>query len=280
MRWLSTVPAKAQVEPPEASKEPIEAQLAATETLESTEAHKEPIEAQLAATETLESTEARREPTEAQLAATNSLAPPEGPGEPEKPEDPAKLKEPEEPGEPEERKEPVELKEPREPAELKEPEEPGEPEEPKEPAELKEPEDPGGPEEPSKPGEPDEPEEDPGWGEWPPDGDSRPLPSREDRSRRCGAENAAEEDAVTALLEEEARENCEPELRRVVLTPENIAAVESRPAPSTRSKQLWKSREECGGHERVVQLLKVIPSEYGGKLRGLPRTPRWIPATA
>jgi hypothetical protein len=29
---------------------------------------------------------------------------------------------------------------------------------------------------------------------------------------------------VTVLLEEEARENCRPEPRRIVLTPENIAA--------------------------------------------------------
>jgi hypothetical protein len=144
--------------------------------------------------------EARRELTEVQLAATSSLAPAEGP---------KRLQE--EPGKPEE---------PKESAELKEPEEPGEPKEPKESAELKEPEDPGGPEEPK---ELEEPEEDPDWGEWPPDGDSRPLPSREDRSRRCDAESAAEEDAVTALLEEEARENCDPEPRRIVLTPENIA---------------------------------------------------------
>jgi hypothetical protein len=86
---------------------------------------------------------------------------------------------------------------------------PGQPDEPKEPAELKKPEEPG---------------EDPGWDEWPPDGNNRPLPSREDRPRRRGAENEAEEDAVTALLEEEARENCEPEPRRIVLTPENTAA--------------------------------------------------------
>jgi hypothetical protein len=83
---------------------------------------------------------------------------------------------------------------------------------PEEPVELQEPE------------EREEPEEDPAWDEWPPDGNNRPLPSHEDRSRRCGAENAAEEDAVTALLEEEARENCEPEPRRIVLTLENIAA--------------------------------------------------------
>jgi hypothetical protein len=57
-----------------------------------------------------------------------------------------------------------------------------------------------------------------------PDGNNRPLSSRKDRSRRRGAEDAAEEDAVTALLEEEARENCEPEPRRIVLTPKNIAA--------------------------------------------------------
>ncbi len=82
------------------------------------------------------------------------------------------------------------------------------------------------PEEPKEPEEPEEPEEDPGWDEWPPDGNNGPLPFREDRSRRCGAENAAEEDAVTALLEEEARENCKPEPRRIVLTPENISARE------------------------------------------------------
>jgi hypothetical protein len=45
-----------------------------------------------------------------------------------------------------------------------------------------------------------------------------------DRSRQRGAEDTAEEDAVTVLLDEEARENCEPEPRRLVLTPENIAA--------------------------------------------------------
>ncbi len=59
--------------------------------------------------------------------------------------------------------------------ELKEPEEPGQPDEPKEPVELKEPEEPGQPDEPEKP---EEPEEDPGWDEWPPDGNNRPLPSR------------------------------------------------------------------------------------------------------
>jgi hypothetical protein len=32
-----------------------------------------------------------------------------------------------------------------------------------------------------------------------------------------------EKDAVTALLDEEARENCEPEMRRIVLTHENMA---------------------------------------------------------
>jgi hypothetical protein len=64
---------------------------------------------------------------------------------------------------------------------------------------------------------------DPGWDKWPPDGNNRPLPSRKDRPRRHGTENAAEEDARTALLEEEARDNCEPEPRTIVLTPENIA---------------------------------------------------------
>ena len=71
---------------------------------------------------------------------------------------------------------------------------------------------------------PEEPEEDPGWDEWPPDGNNRLLPSHKDRPRRHGTENPAEGDAATALLEEEARENCEPEPRRIVLTPENIAA--------------------------------------------------------
>jgi hypothetical protein len=33
--------------------------------------------------------------------------------------------------------------------------------------------------------------------------------------------------------------------------------VEGRPAPSTQSKQSWKSREECGEHERVVRLPKM-----------------------
>jgi hypothetical protein len=142
---------------------------------------------------------------------------------------------------------------------------------------VQEPEKPGGPAELKKP---EEPEEDPGWDEWPPDGNNRPLPSREDRPCRRGAKNEAEEDAVTALLEEEARENCEPEPRRIILIPENIAARGRSTAPSTRSKQSWKSRGECGEHETVVRLLKRTPSEYGGKLRGLPRTPRWIPATA
>ncbi len=106
-----------------------------------------------------------------------------------------------EPGGPAELKEPggpAELKEPGGPAELKEPEEPGGP------AKLKEPEEPGGP------AEPEEPEEDPGWDEWPPDGNNRPLPSHKDRPRRHGTENPAEGDAATALLEEEAREKCEP----------------------------------------------------------------------
>jgi hypothetical protein len=68
VRWLSTVPEKVQVEPPEA-------QLAATETLAPAEARMDPTEVQLAATETLAPAEARREPTEAQLAATETLAP-------------------------------------------------------------------------------------------------------------------------------------------------------------------------------------------------------------
>jgi hypothetical protein len=145
-----------------------------------------------------------------------------------------------------------------------EPEEPGEPEKPEEPVELKEPEEPGElekPKEPEEPGELEEPEEDPGWDDWPPDGNNRPLPSREDRSRRCGAENAAEEDAVTALLEEEARENCEPELRRIVLTPENIATRGKSTHSIHENKQSWKGHEECRGHERMVQLPKRIPSE-------------------
>jgi type IV secretory pathway VirB10-like protein len=118
------------------------------------------------------------------------------------------------------------VQEPKGPAELQEPEDPGQPDEPKEPAELREPEVPSQPDEPKEPVElrkPKEPEEDPGRDEWPPDGNNRPLPFREDRPRQRGAENAAEEDAVTALLEEEARENCKPEPRRIVLTPENIA---------------------------------------------------------
>ncbi len=41
------------------------------------------------------------------------------------------------------------------------------------PAELKEPEESGKPAELKKPGEP---EEDPGWDEWPPDGNNRPCP--------------------------------------------------------------------------------------------------------
>ena len=68
------------------------------------------------------------------------------------------LKEPEEPGEPAQLKNP---EKPGEPAELKEPEKPGEPAELKEPVELKKQE---------------EPEEDPGWDEWPPDGNNRLLP--------------------------------------------------------------------------------------------------------
>ncbi len=130
----------------------------------------------------------------------------------QEPKGPAELKEPEEPVQPDE---------PKEPAELKEPEVPGEPGEPKGPAELKEPEVPGEPKEPTELKKPEEPEEDPGWDEWPPDGNNRPLSSRKDRPRRHGTENVAEEDAATALLEEEARENCEPEPRRIVLTPEN-----------------------------------------------------------
>jgi hypothetical protein len=63
VRWLSTVPAEARVEPPEA-------QQAATGTLAPTEAHREPTEAQLAA-------------TKAQLAAAMSLAPAETPKQPQ-----------------------------------------------------------------------------------------------------------------------------------------------------------------------------------------------------
>ncbi len=120
---------------------------------------------------------------------------------------------------------------PGEPAELKGPEKPGEPAEHKEP---------GGPAELKEPAElkkPEEPEKDPGWDEWPPDGNNRPLPSRKDRSRRRGAENEAEEDAVTALLEEEARENCEPEPRRIVLNPENIAPRNGRLTRAIHAKQ-------------------------------------------
>jgi hypothetical protein len=71
---------------------------------------------------------------------------------------------------------------------------------------------------------------------------------------------------VTALLEEEARENCEPEPRRIVLTPENIAARGKSTRAVHENKQSWKSREECRGHQRMVRLPKRIPSEYGGKL--------------
>jgi hypothetical protein len=103
----------------------------------------------------VEPPEAHKEPTEAQLAATNSLAPAEGPKRPQEcgwrtqqpqhlrdqpkgygkrqQQEPAELKEPEEPGEPEE---------PKESAELKEQEDPGGPEEPCEPEEPKEPEEP------------------------------------------------------------------------------------------------------------------------------------------
>jgi hypothetical protein len=35
---------------------------------------------------------------------------------------------------------------------------------------------------------PEEPEEDPGWDEWPPDGNNRPLPSHKDRPLRHGTE--------------------------------------------------------------------------------------------
>ncbi len=85
---------------------------------------------------------------------------------------------------------------------------------------------------------------------------------------------------MTALLEEEARENCEPEPSRIVLTPENIAA-RGRSTRAIHAKQaVVEEPRRMRRVERVVRLPKQTPSEYGGKLRGLPRTPRWIPATA
>ncbi len=208
-----------------------------------------------------------------QFAVTSAVfvQEPEEPGEPaelrepEEPGEPAELKEPGEPGEPAELKEPeepgepAELKEPEkpgEPAGLKEPEKPGEPAELKEPggpAELKEPEEPGepaGPKEPVELKKPEEPEEDPGWDEWPPEGNNRSLSSRKDRPRRHGTVNAVEEDAATALLEEEARENCEPEPRRIVLNPESIAprgrstrAIHAKQAVVEELRRMRRARE-------------------------------------
>jgi hypothetical protein len=87
VRWLFTVPAEDRVEP-------LEVQLAATETQTPAEARREPAEARPAATETLTPAKARREPTEAQLAATEGLAPEEGPQQLQK--ESAELKEPKE----------------------------------------------------------------------------------------------------------------------------------------------------------------------------------------
>jgi hypothetical protein len=81
-----------------------------------------------------------------------------------------------------------------------------------------------GEDEPEEPGK--QQELDPDWDEWPPDWNDRLLPFRLDRSRQCGAEDTAEEDAMTALLDEEAREKCEPEAWRLVFNPEDIATRE------------------------------------------------------
>jgi hypothetical protein len=69
-----------------------------------------------------------------------------------------------------------------------------------------------------------------------------------DWSRQCSAEDTAEEDAVTALLDEEAREKCEPEARRLVLTHENIAARE-RSTRAIHEKQA--AVEEPRGMQRA-----------------------------
>jgi hypothetical protein len=194
MRWLYTVPAEMQQDQPKGHsarqqqelEEPSPPYVDWSRTIK-------PTEVQLAATETLAPAEARMEPTEVQLAATESLTPAEGSKQPQ---------------ECSRRTQQYQQHSRDQPSGYgkRQQQEPAEPEEPGELEELK------------------EPEEDPGWDEWPPDGNSRPLPSHEDRSRRCGAENTAEKDAVTAFLEEEAREYCKPEPRRIVLTPENIAA--------------------------------------------------------
>jgi hypothetical protein len=56
---------------------------------------------------------------------------------------------------------------------------------------------------------------------------------------------------VTALLEEEARENCEPEPRRIVLTPENIAArgkstraIQEKQAVVEEPRGMQRARED------------------------------------
>ncbi len=67
---------------------------------------------------------------------------------------------------------------------------------------------------------------------------------------------------MTALLEEEARENCEPEPRRIVLTPENIAArgrstraIHARQAVVEEPRRMRRARE--GGTAAEADTVEV-----------------------
>jgi hypothetical protein len=74
----------------------------------------------------------------------------------------------------------------------------------------------------------------------------------------------AEEDAVTALLDEEAREKCEPEARRLVLNPEDIAAREK----STRAiHEKQAAMEEPRGMQRAREDGTAAKADYVGVRR-------------